>query len=106
MKRKYGEQKLNKELVSVIICVYNGEKYIESSIKSALAQTYQNIEIIVIDDGSTDRTGEIVKNYCPDVNISIKRIKVCQKPGIQDLGTAAEIILHGWMPMTYIYRIK
>jgi len=41
MKRKYGEQKLNKELVSVIICVYNGEKYIESSIKSALAQTYQ-----------------------------------------------------------------
>lgn len=67
MKRKYGEQKLNKELVSVIICVYNGEKYIESSIKSALAQTYQNIEIIVIDDGSTDRTGEIVKNYCPDV---------------------------------------
>jgi len=54
---------VSKGLVSIIICVYNGEKYIESSIKSALIQTYPNIEIIVVDDGSTDMTGKIVKRY-------------------------------------------
>lgn len=54
---------MHKALVSIIICVYNGEKYIEPCLKSALSQTYPNIEIIVVDDGSTDRTGQIVKNY-------------------------------------------
>jgi glycosyltransferase involved in cell wall biosynthesis len=47
--------------VSVIIPVYNGEKYILSSIKSAINQSYKNIEVIVVDDGSTDSTAEIVK---------------------------------------------
>jgi len=42
--------------VSVIITVYNGEKYIEQSVKSILEQTYKNFELIVIDDASTDGT--------------------------------------------------
>ena len=50
-------------MVSVIIVVYNGEKYIEDAIKSVLNQTYKNIELIVADDGSTDSTREIVKKY-------------------------------------------
>lgn len=50
-------------LVSVIIVVYNGEEYIKEAIESVLNQTYKNIELIVADDGSTDNTAEIVKNY-------------------------------------------
>jgi len=50
-------------LVSIIIPAYNAERFIKRVLESALAQTYKNIEIIVIDDGSTDKTAEIVKNY-------------------------------------------
>ncbi len=50
-------------LVSIIIPAFNAEKYIKTAINSALRQTYQNIEIIVIDDGSIDKTAEIVKSY-------------------------------------------
>jgi glycosyltransferase involved in cell wall biosynthesis len=47
-------------LVSILVAAYNSEKYIAETLQSALAQTYQNFEIIVVDDGSRDRTGEIV----------------------------------------------
>ncbi|SHI41741.1 TPR repeat-containing protein [Clostridium cavendishii DSM 21758] len=50
-------------MVSIIIPVYNGEKFIAKAVKSAINQTYRDIEIIVIDDGSTDNTKEIVKQY-------------------------------------------
>jgi len=49
--------------ISVIIPVYNGEKYIAQCIENILCQTYKDLEIIVIDDGSTDRTAEIAKQY-------------------------------------------
>ncbi|WP_080551452.1 glycosyltransferase family 2 protein [Vibrio mimicus] len=48
------------ELVSFFIPVYNSEEFIEDAILSALNQTYENIEIIVVDDGSTDSTPEIL----------------------------------------------
>ena len=50
-------------LVSIVIPVHNGEKYIKESIDSCLNQTYKNIEIIVVDDKSEDKTLEILKEY-------------------------------------------
>lgn len=49
--------------VSIVIPVYNGENYLSSAINSAINQTYSNIEILVINDGSTDKTKEIATSY-------------------------------------------
>ena len=50
-------------LVSIVIPVYNGANYMCEAIDSALAQTYENIEVIVVNDGSTDSTEEIALSY-------------------------------------------
>lgn len=50
-------------LVSVVVPVWNGERYLRESLDSILRQTYPSIEVIVMDDGSTDRTREIVESY-------------------------------------------
>lgn len=57
--------------VSIIIPTYNVEKYVFRAIESCIAQTYKNIEIIIVDDGSTDSTREIIEEYC----LKDKRIK-------------------------------
>ena len=55
----------NNPLVSVLVPAYNHEKYILSAINSIIKQTYQNIELIIIDDGSTDKTAQILKELRP-----------------------------------------
>ena len=52
-----------KDLISVIIPVYNGDRFIMETIDSVIGQYYKNIEIIVVDDGSTDKSASIVKSY-------------------------------------------
>lgn len=54
--------------LSVIIPVYNGEKYIEETLESMVTQTVENFEVIIVDDGSTDGTAQICKKYCDEYN--------------------------------------
>ena len=50
-------------LVSVIIPVYNYDRYLGEAIESVLSQTYQHLEVIVVDDGSTDQSAEVAKSF-------------------------------------------
>jgi len=59
--------------VSIIIPTYNGEKYIRESIDSCLNQTYNDIEIIVVDDCSNDSTVEILKTYGNKIKLTINQ---------------------------------
>ena len=60
-----SKTKSQDSLVSVIVPVYNTAKYLPSCLDSILNQTYQNLEIIIIDDGSTDHSPSIIKSYIP-----------------------------------------
>jgi glycosyltransferase involved in cell wall biosynthesis len=55
--------KSNNPKISIIVSIYNTEKYLERCIKSLLSQTYKNIEIILIEDGSTDNSKKILEKY-------------------------------------------
>lgn len=61
--------------VSIVVNVYNIEKYIRDCINSLITQTYTNIEIILVDDGSTDKSGSI----CDEFAQKDERIKVIHK---------------------------
>ena len=73
------------DMISIIIPAYNAADYLAQTIESVLNQTYSDFELILIDDGSTDRTREIIKDYqCKDARISIfiKRMEEYLRPGI------------------------
>lgn len=66
---------MEREKISVIVAVYNVEKYLKKCIDSILNQTYQNLEVILINDGSTDQSGDI----CNDYALKDSRVKVISR---------------------------
>lgn len=81
------------ELVTIVVPVYKVEKYIDRCIKSILNQTYKNLEIILVDDGSPDNCGKICENYAQ----KDERIKVVHKEngGLSDARNAGISISNG-----------
>lgn len=83
----------NPHLISIIIPVYNTEKYLDQCIQSVLAQTYTNWELLLIDDGSTDSSGVICDKYAAEDS----RINVVHKPntGVSDSKNMALDMVQG-----------
>ena len=77
------------EKVSIIIPVYNGEHFLNKCVDSVLNQNYKNVEIILVDDGSADRSGVICDEYereYPDIKVIHKKNGVqtsARKSGVQ-----------------------
>lgn len=66
---------MNKPIyLSVVLCTYNEERYIMDSVLSILNQTYPYFELIIVNDGSTDKTKEILET------LNDKRIRIINKP--------------------------
>lgn len=63
METKAGSEKSTAPLISVVIPAYNHEKFIGAAMDSVLQQSHRNLEVVVVDDGSTDRTAEVVLAY-------------------------------------------
>lgn len=87
-------KRVSKEpLVSVIVPVYNVEKYLSCCLDSIILQTYKNLEIIVVDDGSTDDSGDICDEYAK----KDKRIEVIHKKngGLSDARNAGLNVAKG-----------
>ena len=77
---------MNNPKVTIIIPVYKTEKYLAASVRSAIDQTYGNLEIILVDDGSPDGTADIVKGLMADEFKD--RLFIIERSGKLGLGTA------------------
>lgn len=67
--------KEKKDIVSIIIPVYNVYEYLSECVKSVLEQTYADIEIVLVDDGSSDGSGEL----CDEIQKKDERVKTIHK---------------------------
>lgn len=88
-----SKTKENEKLLSIIVPVYNVDKYLDMCVESLLNQTYRNIEIILVDDGSTDLSGKLCDKWAE----KDKRIKVIHKVngGLSSARNAGIKLSHG-----------
>lgn len=87
---------MSNKLVSIIVPVYNVDRYLDECIKSILNKTYKNYELILIDDGSTDNSGSICDSYarCDErIKVLHQKTKVFLLQGIMVLTQHMESIL-------------
>lgn len=98
-------------LVSVIIPVYNGSQFLEEALQSVYDQTYSNVEIIVVDDGSTDTSSDIVEGFS-EVRYFYQEnqgVSVARNTGIQKATGAYIAFLDAddiWMPEKLSIQIE
>lgn len=79
-----------KGLISVVLPVYNCEKYLEESVLSVLSQTYTNLELIIVDDGSEDESGKIADSFLgKDERVSVIHQKNMKLPAALNNGFSA-----------------
>ena len=62
---------MNSELLTIIIPVYNGERFLRPCLDAVLGQSYRNWELLLIDDGSTDGSGTICDEYAADPRVTV-----------------------------------
>jgi glycosyltransferase involved in cell wall biosynthesis len=62
------------EIVSVVVAVFNGERYLAGAVQSALDQTYPNLEVVIVDDGSTDGTLQVARRFTDP------RVRIVEQP--------------------------
>ena len=82
--------------VSVIMVVYNGARYIAEAIESILRQTHQNFEFIIIDDGSTDQTSEIISHYIAH-DQRIRMVSQANQGQVASLNRALTLATNEWV---------
>lgn len=95
-----SEKRIN-SLVSVVVSNYNNEKYIEQCLESLIRQTYKNIEIIVVDDASTDNSVEVIEEWIKSDKNTVEKqkkvilLKLPRNVGFSGAVTAGLFLTHG-----------
>ena len=94
------------EKITVIVPVYNVDPFLERALKSLTEQTYTNLQILLIDDGSTDKSGEICEEWSKkdEYSVYIRKIPVYPLQEIMVWIWQRAVILCLWMRMTGLSR--
>ncbi len=85
-------------LVSILIPAFNAERWIADTIRSALAQTWSRLEVIVVDDGSTDRTAAIARTFESDNLFELMtQVMKAPRPSLCALAPALPVAMDDWV---------
>ena len=90
---------MEQPLISIIVPVYNVQPYLECCLSSLAEQTYTNVEIILVNDGSTDQSAHICRRTCDED----KRFRLIEQEN-QGLGPARNAVLLSLFFLCFLYR--